>query len=261
MSVEESRLFYETVARYYDAENAHKTEDLAFYSDMAADADGPILDVGSGTGRVVLHLAQEGYTVHGIEPSAAMLERAAAKLDVLPDLRPQVTMTLNDIMDYTPPVDFDLITVSYHAFMHLRTQAEQMAALERFRAWLAPEGRLVIDLPNAGYLFATPDDGSLVLERTFVEPESGHLVMQQSVSDLDRAEQLMHITWIYDEMDDDGTVRRLLAPLTMHYYFPAEMDLLLRVAGLAREAFYGDYEFGPFEDGCPRMIVVAGREG
>ena len=170
-------------------------------------------------------------------------------------------MTLDDIMSYAPPVAFDLIMVSYHAFMHLRTQEEQVSALERFRDWLTPGGQLVIDLPNAGYLFASPDDGSMVLERTFVEPDSGHLVMQQSVSDLDRADQLMYITWIYDEIAADGTVRRLVAPLTMHYYFPAEMDLLLRVAGLARDAFYGDYAFGPFEDGCPRMIVVAGREG
>lgn len=259
MSAEESRLFYETVARYYDAENAHKTEDLPFFSDLAAEADGPILDVGSGTGRVVLHLAQEGHRVYGMEPSAAMLARAETKLAVVPDLDARVSMAETDLMSYTPPEQFALITVSYHAFMHLRSVDEQLAALARFREWLLPEGRLVVDLPEAGSLFASPDDGAMVLERTFMEPETGHMVMQQSVSDLDRAEQLMFITWIYDEIAGDGTVRRLVAPLTMHYYFPAEMALLLRQAGLQLESFYGDYEFGPFEDGSPRMIVVAGR--
>ncbi|GAB4568785.1 MAG: class I SAM-dependent methyltransferase [Anaerolineae bacterium] len=260
MGVEESRRFYETVARYYDAENAFKTEDLPFYSELAAQVEGPILDVGSGTGRVVLHLAQEGYRVYGIEPSAAMLARAEAKLTVLPDVRARVTMTQGEIMTYDPPEAFALILVSYHAFMHLRTVDEQLAALTRFRNWLLPEGLVVIDLPNAGHLFATPDDGSVILERTFVEPESGHLVMQQSVSDLDGAEQLMHITWIYDEIAADGVLKRTVAPLTLHYYFPAEMTLLLRLADLQRVAFYGDYEFSPFEDGTPRMIVVAGRE-
>ncbi len=261
MSAEESRQFYETVARYYDAENAFLTEDLEFYSELADQADGPILDVGSGTGRVLLHLAEEGHRVFGFEVSAAMLARAQRKLDARPDLREQVHMVQADIMSYQSPERFALILVSYHTFMHLRTQEEQLAALARFREWLLPEGHLVIDLPNVGHLLATENDGSVVLERTFVEPETGHLVMQQSVSDLDGAAQLMSVTWIYDEIATDGTVRRLVAPLTMHYYFPAEAALLLRLAGLTFEGFIGDYDFSPFEDGCPRMIVTAGPEG
>ncbi|PJF40401.1 MAG: class I SAM-dependent methyltransferase, partial [Chloroflexi bacterium] len=59
--------FYNTVARFYDAENQDKTEDLLFYSELADEYGGPILDVGCGTGRVMLHLAQEGHTIHGID--------------------------------------------------------------------------------------------------------------------------------------------------------------------------------------------------
>lgn len=263
MSSTESRAFYETVARYYDAENAFKTDDLAFYSDLVADLldgqDGPVLDVGSGTGRVLLHLAQEGLRVTGFEVSPAMLARARRKLEILPDLGTQVTMIEADMQGVQLAERYPLITVSYHTFMHVRTQAEQLAALARFRDWLTPDGLLIIDLPNPGDLYASPDDGSVVLERSFVEPESGHVVMQQSVSALDRAEQRMDITWIYDEIDEEGVVHRTLAPQTLHYYFPAEMDLLLRAAGLVREDFIGDYDGSPFEDASPRMIVLARR--
>ncbi len=257
MTVEESREFYETVARFYDAENAFKTEDLEFYSDLAAETGEPILDVGSGTGRVVLHIAQEGYRLFGMEPSSEMLARAERKLEMMPDLRGRVTMVQGDILTAGYDERFALIMVSYHAFMHLRTQEEQVSALQRFRKWLAPGGLLVIDLPNAGELYATSDDGSVILERSFQEPESGHMVMQQSVSELDRTEQLMYITWIYDELGDDGAVYRTIAPLTLHYYFPAEVSLLLRVAGLELVEFWGDYDRAPFEDGCSRMITVA----
>ena len=264
MSAHESRAFYETIARYYDAENALKTDDLAFYSDLVADLldgqDGPALDVGSGTGRVLLHLAQAGLRVTGFEVSPAMLARARRKLDVLPDLHNRIAMIEADIAGVQLEERFALITVSYHTFMHVRTQAEQLAALARFREWLAPDGLLVIDLPNAGDLYASPDDGSVVLERSFVEPESGHVVMQQSVSALDRAAQRMDITWIYDEIDEEGVVRRTLAPQTFHCYFPAEMALLLRAAGLTLETFLGDYDGSPFEDGSPRMIVLARAE-
>ncbi len=81
MPSEESRVFYETVARYYDAENAFLTEDLAFYGDLAAGCEGAVLDVGSGTGRVVLFLAgEEGVPATGIEFSAEMLARARRRL-------------------------------------------------------------------------------------------------------------------------------------------------------------------------------------
>jgi hypothetical protein len=114
-----------------------------------------------------------------------------------------------------------------------------------------------LDLPNAGEVYATQDDGALVLERMFTEPESGHLVMQHSVSTLDRAAQQLHVTWVYDEMAEDGTVHRTLAPVVLRYVFPGEMDLMLAAARLRRVQAYGDYTREPFADGSPRMIVLA----
>jgi SAM-dependent methyltransferase len=252
-----SREFYQTAARYYDAENAAMTDDLHFYSALMAEYGGPVLDVGCGTGRVTLHLAQEGARVVGVDYSPVMLARAGRKLDVLPDLRAQVTLIQGDAVDLSLTEQFRLILVTYNSFMHLYTPERQLAMLERLRARLLPGGVIAIDLPNPSDLFATADTGALVLERTFVEPESGHVVMQQSVSALDRAEQMMSVTWIYDELAEDGTVRRLVAPMRLRYVFPAEMDLLLRLAGLERAARYGDYDFSPFTDGTPRMIVLA----
>ena len=68
--------FYSTVARFYDAENRDKTDDLALYSRLAAECEGGILDVGCGTGRVLIHLAGEaGYRVCGIDNDSRMLAR------------------------------------------------------------------------------------------------------------------------------------------------------------------------------------------
>lgn len=250
--------FYATIARYYDAEHHDKDEDLPLYADMVGDYGGPVLIVGAGTGRVALALAKLGHTVHGIEMERAMLERARRKLDGQPDeVRERVTLHAGDALTLPLDLKASVTIIPYNTFMHFHAQDVQLRLLSRIRQWTAPDGLLIIDLPNAGEAFAGMDTGAVTLERSFLEPESGHMVMQHSVSELDRAEQVMSVTWIYDEVDADGVVRRTLAPVTNRYYFYSEMKLLLRASGFEEIDAYGDFDYSPFVDGAPRMIVLA----
>ena len=252
-----SRDFYNTIARYYDAENEDVTADLQLYSDLADETGGPILDVGCGTGRVMLHLAMQGHRVHGIDTSSAMLERGRRKLKNRIDLEDLVTFYEGNALDFPLPAKYALILIPYNGLMHFRTTADQHRLLRHLAGVLDDGGLLVVDLPNAGETFATIDDGAVTLERSFIEAESGHLVMQQSVSTLNRTEQLQYITWIYDEIGADSVVHRTVAPLTLRYVFPTELDLLFQISGLEQVERFGDYEQGPFEEGCERLIVLA----
>src|SRR5690349_15242203 len=119
-----SRDFYNTIARYYDAENEDMTADLDLYSALAAETGGPILDVGCGTGRVMLHLAVEGYQVSGIDISTAMLERGRRKLKNRIDLSELVTFHEGNILNYTFPEKYALILVPYNGLMHFRSDAD-----------------------------------------------------------------------------------------------------------------------------------------
>ncbi|HVU12329.1 MAG TPA: class I SAM-dependent methyltransferase [Phototrophicaceae bacterium] len=249
--------FYATIARYYDSEHADKTEDQLFYSEMAEEYGAPILIIGSGTGRVALNLAQEGYEVHGIEIEPAMLERAQRKLDSLPDLRDQVTFHAGDALKIKLDQQFKLAIIPYNTLMHFYQNDAQRTLLKRLRKWVSQGGALVIDLPNAGEAFAAQDNEALTLERSFLELESGHLIMQQSVSRLDRAEQLMEVTWIYDEIGDEGELKRTVVPVLIRYFFFEEMRLLLELCGFEVADVFGDFDRIPFEDGVPRMLIVA----
>ena len=250
--------FYATIARYYDSEHAGKDEDFAFYSALADEQDGPILIIGSGTGRIALQLALEGQTVEGIEIERAMFERAQAKLAAHPQVKDRLRFHHADAQTVDLTRKFALVIIPYNTFMHFLTQDEQLSLLRRIQSWLTPEGVLALDLPNAGEAFATQDTEAIILERTFLELETGHLVMQQSSSRLDRVEQVMDVTWLYDEIGDEGQVRRTVVPVQIHYFFLSELTLLLRVTGLQVQEVYGDFDGMPFVDGCPRMIVVAG---
>jgi SAM-dependent methyltransferase len=248
--------FYATIARYYDSEHSDKTEDLAFYSELAEEHGDPILIVGSGTGRLMLHLAQEDHDVHGIEIEPAMLERARNKRDAMPHLRGRLTFHEGDALKVALDGKFKLGIIPYNTLMHFHGDAAR-TLLKRLRQWITPDGALVIDLPNAGEAFAAPDTEAVTLERSFLEQETGHLVMQQSVSRLDRADQMMHVTWIYDEIGDEGQLSRTVVPVLIRYFFLAEIRLLLEVCGFKNVEVYGDFDLQPFEDGVPRMVLVA----
>lgn len=251
--------FYNTVARFYDAENADKTDDIDFYLELADEYDGAILDVGSGSGRVVLPLARAGHTVYGIDNNDPMLQYAQQRIDKQPDAYETLTLVNGDVLDADalPDVKFGMVLLTYNLLMHFHEQDEQLTLLKRMREVIAPNGVLVIDLPNAGEMFATPDSDEITLERTFIDPQTGHMVLQQAVSTLDRATQFMRVLWIYDEVTGDGTVKRTVAPKLFRYFFPYEVQLLLKLSGFHLEQTYGDTDGTPFEDASPRMIMLA----
>jgi 2-polyprenyl-3-methyl-5-hydroxy-6-metoxy-1,4-benzoquinol methylase len=250
--------FYHTIAHYYDAENKGKDDDTALYLEVAAEEGAKtIMDVGCGTGRVMAPLADKGYTVHGIDSEAAMLEIAERYRAESAIRQKNMILHLGDVRTYDFNEKVDLMLVPYNGLMHFHHQEEQLKLLKRLREWTSDDGLMVLDLPNAGEVFATPETSALTFERTFLEPESGHMVMQMSYSYLDRTSQIFRVTWVYDEVTSDGTVKRTSAPLVLYYYFYPEVKLLLERSGFEVEAVYGDTEYSPFEDGCERMIIFA----
>jgi len=250
-------VFYTTTSRFYDAETSSRTDDLILYSQLAQEYGSPVFDVGCGTGRVMLHLAQEGYEAHGIDNDRAMLDLLAHKLEGMSFLKPNVRAIEGDVMTYKSQERYPLVLMTYNALMHFHNQDTQIALLKRLRSLVAENGLLILDLPNAGETFATQDSDAILLDRTFIDPVTGHLIMLQSHSYLDRTTQLLHVKWIYDEITEDGTLKRTIVPHLLRYFFYPEIQLLLKLTGFAVQAVYGGCDEEPFEDGSERMVIYA----
>jgi SAM-dependent methyltransferase len=247
---------YNLLSRYYDLENADFTDDLDFWLGLAEEYGGPILELGCGTGRVLLPLAQRGYAVTGVDNAPEMLARLEAKLSAASakHLPTPPTLLRASMSDFRAEGQFALALMPFNTFMHLLTPEEQIAALANLRRYLRDGATLALDMPNPGEAFAMQEQG-LTLERTFAD--GANTIQQFSQVNLDRAAQLARITWLYDSVAPDGAVTRTIVPLTLRYTFPGEMRLLLERCGFALAHLYGDYDRAPFADGSSRMIVLA----
>lgn len=244
---------YNLLARYYDLEYGDISMDVPLYLDFSRRAGGPVLELGCGTGRLLLPLAQAGYEVVGLDRSAVMLARAEARLAAA-GLADRITLIQADMTDFHLGRSFGLIIFALNTFMHLSAQADQIAALTCVRRHLRPGGLLILDLPGPSEPFLIQP--GLILTSQFQTAE-GSTVLKLTDSRYDRAQQIEEITIIYDETGADGITRRAIVPLRLRYVFRYELELLLRLAGLRLEAIYGDYDLRPFDEEAPRLIAVS----
>ena len=159
---------YEKLARFYDLEHADLTADLVFYLHFARQADGPVLEVGCGTGRLMLPLVQAGIDVTGVDLSPAMLSLARRKLG------DQASLIEGDMRNVTLPDRYALIIISINTFLHLLSTEDQLAALTNMARHLAPGGQLIIDLPAGDELAHQDSNARLTLEKSFLDPLTTH---------------------------------------------------------------------------------------
>lgn len=247
---------YDLIAHYYDLENAAVTEDLDFWLELAEAHGGPVLELGCGTGRVLLHLARRGHAVTGVDNSPAMLARLQQKLEAASarHLAIAPTLILDDMAAFRVEQEFRLAVMAFSTWLHLLTTEAQIAALTNIRRHLAPGAPLVIDAANPAEPYAAAEQG-LTLERTFLAGD--RTVQVFSTLRVDRTAQLGRVTWLYDSVGPAGDVQRLIVPLTLRYTFPGELRLLLERCGFALTHLWGDYDRSPLTDSAPRLIAFA----
>ena len=249
---------FDLYARFYDPDLGDWGADQRMYQQFAARCDSPILELGCGTGRVLIPLARQGYRITGIDASAAMLEQARDKV-AEEALVERVTLVEQEMGELDLEERFNLAFAALNSFAHLHTTDDQLAALARIQRHLNPGGLLVLDMfnPDMGRLLDTR--GQVVLAKVITEPGTGQRTMRFDTEEVDLGRQIIHTTYIVDEIDDQGHVQRTLFRFSLRYVFRYELELLLRHAGFEVEAIYGSYDLDEFSGDSEKMIAVARR--
>jgi ubiquinone/menaquinone biosynthesis C-methylase UbiE len=246
---------YTSFAELYDLFYDDFDDDLAMYAGFAERTGGPILEIGSGTGRVALALAKKGQRVVGLDASKAMRSIAQRKIDeaVASD---QVTLIAGDMRGFQIDEYFGLVIVPINTFLHNLTLEDQLATLSSIKKQLKPGGLLVMDCFNPDPA-QVADDRRLIVQRSVTDRATGQTALLLLSRATDWGNQLQEITYLVDRPDAQGCIQRTVFPASFRFIFRHEMQVLLKLGGFDLKEVYGSYELDPFETGSDKMIVVA----
>lgn len=247
-------LTYEYSARYYDA--AYGTvstlgPDAAFYQALAIDCGGPVLELGCGTGRVLLPIAARGIASAGVDMSPAMLAQFLLKPGAAAVTLSCARMESFDLSGRR----FRLIFSAFRAFQHLDTVEQQLACLSRIRAHLEPGGLFAFDVFNPRLERMAMDSEPESLDVAF--RYNGHSVKRFAAVTRDRAKQLIQVTMRYVEEDGEDPVKETIVKFSMRWFWRYEIEHLMHRAGFNDVVIYGDFDRSPVGRASPAFVVLA----
>jgi SAM-dependent methyltransferase len=251
-------------AEFYDHLDVYvNRDDVDFFVAEAVAARGPVLEIGCGTGRVLLPCARAGAPIWGLDTSDSMLARCRQKLESEPaDARNRVTLQQGDMRDFHFDTPFQLVTIPFRPFQHLVTVDEQLACLGSIHRALADGGRLILDLFNPS-LPILVDESRLSEQPSgepFTLPDGRRVERTERVTKRDYMRQVVGVDLIFYVTHPDGRRERLVQSIQMRYLFHFEVEHLLVRAGFEIVAAYGDYKRTPLEAGPPRELVYVARK-
>ncbi|NOT06807.1 MAG: class I SAM-dependent methyltransferase [Gemmatimonadales bacterium] len=253
---------YAEIAELYDHVSVYRTRpDVGFFVEEARAAGSPVLEIGSGTGRVLIPTARAGVEITGLDASSSMLATCRRELEKEPvEVRARVTLVEGDMRHFELDRRFTLATLPFRPFQHLITVADQLACLATIRRHLVPGGQVILDLFNPSLEALTRPIGvESSPDAEFTMPDGRAVVRRFRRVGQDRATQVNQEELIYDITHPDGRTERLIHAFLMRWFYRFEVEHLLARAGFEVEQIYSDYDRSPFGAKYPGEILAVAR--
>jgi SAM-dependent methyltransferase len=247
------------VAEYYHLLSTYVGRpDLEFYLEHARAANGKVLELGCGTGRILIPTAAAGHPIVGLDISEHMLAKCRENLEAQPpEVQQRVRLVQGDMTAFDLGERVGLVTAPFHTFQHLLSVGAQLACLRCINRHLVTGGKLILDLVNVhprrtydpAYLQETP---TLELDL----PDGRKLRLANRFAAYHRAEQINETEVIHYITYPDGRTERLVQASPYRYFYRYEVEHLLARCGFAVAALYGKFDQSPYDDDSPQMIFV-----
>jgi SAM-dependent methyltransferase len=231
----------EVAATYDDVPRGDESETVAFLADLAG--EGPVLELAVGTGRIALPLAATGVRVDGVDLSTAMIARLRAKPG-----GDEISVTMGDFADVPVPGTYRLIYVVFNTLFNLLTQDDQVRCFENVAAHLTDDGSFVIEAFVPTFLHRLRND-------QYVDAEA--IDVDEVILDVARHDPVRQLLDESHVSLSRAGVR--VFPIVTRYAWPAELDLMARIAELHLKDRWANWNRGPFNSISDRHVSVYGR--
>jgi SAM-dependent methyltransferase len=234
--------------------------DLDFYLDYARSAEGKILELGCGTGRLLIPIAAAGHEIVGLDLSAYMLAKCREKLQGQPEeVQERVRIVQGSMTCFDLGETFVLVTVPFRTFQHLLSVAEQVACLGCVNRHLAAGGKLILDLFQVDLRYLVdPASAEQREDPVGVELPGGRTLRRaHRLAAWHPVEQYNDVEIIYHVTHPDGRIEQLVQAFPIRYFFRYEVEHLLACCGFRVAGLFGNFDRSPLKYDSPEMIFVA----
>lgn len=237
--------------RLFEAHYRDFSADLPFWHRLARRHGDPILELGSGTGRVLFDLARAGHRITGVDNDPAMLQHTAANMPE--EIAARIQLVASDLRHLSIAGSYQLAIAPCNTLAYLDDH-DLAGCLASVARSLTGGAALAADLPSPSLDDIDPTSPP---QDHFHEPQRGTDVQVTPDMRIDRQKRKVHVTWRYDEMLPAGRVERVEVPLTYYLRSPERIEELWGQAGFSEFEIRGDYAGSPFSPQSKAMLVVA----
>jgi len=256
-----SALYDSFIADYYDESPVMRgrVQDVSFYREAAREFGDPVLELGCGTGRITMALAEAGKRITGLDLSERMLERAVKKRAALRvEARERVHLVQGNMAGFDLGEKFRLVIIPFRPFQHLLEVHQQINCLECARKHLARGGRLILDVFQTDAERMHDPVHMRETQVTEYNTADGRQVkISERVAAFHRAEQINDVEMIFSIKHAGGREERLVFAWPLRYFFRYEVEHLLARCGFRVSAEYGDFDKTPIRDHSAEMVFIA----
>lgn len=211
------------------------TGDVEYYIERLSDVRGKVLEVGCGSGRVLIPLLQAGISIDGLDNSEAMLDSCRKRCKEL-NLAPRLIK--DEMHNFTLTSQYDAIIIPGGSFQLIEGREQAIEALNHFYSNLSPGGRLILDL-----FIPTDLNTSAISTKTWNTSNQDFIVLEDTRIEVNLLEQKIVSLLKYEKWNKGELIKTELQRLPLSWYGCYEFNLLLEKTGFYEVSLSADYKY------------------
>jgi SAM-dependent methyltransferase len=255
---------YAFIADLYDHVVPYRErQDVAFFVEAAQESGGPVLEIGCGTGRILIPTARAGVEVVGLDLSPHMLQVCRERVQrESEDVQSRIQLVQADMRSFSLAQSFKLVTTPFRPFQHLTTVDDQLSCLVNIHRHLVEDGRLILDIFNPSLEALVRDNLGQEFgdEPEFTAPDGRRVIRRHKIVSKDSYNQINHIELLYYVTYPDGREERLVHAFPMRYLYRFEAEHLLARCAFEVQQVYANYDKSPYGSKYPGELIFVAKK-